>query len=261
MRQKTFLLAAIAGILLVIGTGRAAMAQTGADPVLSGYFVSINWQPAGPFDTAGLRQLISNGQLNRDTLVWKEGMANWAAAGTVEELSPLLSASPPPLPGAPPPLAAPPPASATPPPQQAATQAAQDEPWGGHPAIAGWVNMFLGIWSFTNDDFPGGLVTAGLQVSGVAASIIGNSLYRTWYWSGGSYATAQIIYFVGHGLTATGAVYGFYRGFTQYSRKMAAARSFAEALGDNPLNNITLVAYPAFDERRVAGTLTYSVSF
>ena len=259
MRQKTFWLAAIIGVLLIIGSGGAAMAQTSTEPVLSGYFVSINWQPTGPFDTAGLRQLISSGQLSRDTLVWKEGMANWAAAGTVAELAPLLSASPPPLPGAPPPLAAPPPVA--PHQQQAAQQSAQDEPWGGHPAIAGWVNMFLGIWSFTNDDFPGGLVTAGFQVSGVAASIIGNSLYRTWYWSGGSYATAQIIYFVGYGLTATGAVYGFYRGFTQYSRKMAAARSFAEAISDNPLNNITLVAYPAFDERRVAGALTYSLSY
>ena len=82
MRQKTLLPAAGIAILLIIGTGGRAMAQTGTAPVLAGYFVSVNFQPAGPFDTAGLRELIGSGQLTRDTLVWKEGMANWAAAVT-----------------------------------------------------------------------------------------------------------------------------------------------------------------------------------
>ena len=260
MEKRMF--STIIGVLLIIGTGGTAMAQTGADPVLSGYFVNINWQPTGPFDTAGLRQLISSGQLTRDTLAWKEGMENWAAAGTVAELAQLFPASPPPLPGAPPPLAAaPPPVSASQPPQQAAPQAVQGEPWGGHPVIAGWVNTVFGIWSFTNDDFPGGILTAGLQIGGVALAVIGLNLYRDWYWSGGNYVLAQVTYFVGYGITGAGTVYGFYRGLTQYSRKMATARSFTEALGDNPLNNITLTAYPAFDERRVAGALTYSVSY
>ena len=39
-----------------------------------------------------------DGSLTRDTLVWKQGMANWVAAETVPELQPLFAAVPPPLP-------------------------------------------------------------------------------------------------------------------------------------------------------------------
>jgi len=45
-----------------------------------------------------LKQYVQAGQLNRDTLVWKQGMANWTAAGQVPELSSLFAATPPPLP-------------------------------------------------------------------------------------------------------------------------------------------------------------------
>jgi hypothetical protein len=38
--------------------------------------------------------------LKRDTLVWKAGMAQWAAAGSVPELAGLFAAMPPPIPGA-----------------------------------------------------------------------------------------------------------------------------------------------------------------
>jgi len=67
-----------------------ATTQTNAVPVLSGYFVGINGQQMGPFDTAGLMQLINNGQLTRESLVWKEGMASWVYAATVAELAPLF---------------------------------------------------------------------------------------------------------------------------------------------------------------------------
>jgi len=99
--KRTFLLAVITGIMLIIVTGRAAFAQTTANPNITGYFVSVNGQAAGPYDTFGLRQLVNRGQLTRNTLVWKEGMSNWAAAGTVNELAPLLPpVLPPPLPPA-----------------------------------------------------------------------------------------------------------------------------------------------------------------
>ena len=240
------------GILLIIGTGGPVIAQTSADPVLTGYFVSINGQSSGPFDTAGLRQLISDGRLTRDSLVWKDGMANWAAAGTVAELAPLLPAGPPPLPSSspPPPL-----------PSEPQQQAAQGGPWGGHPVVAGFVNTVFGIWSFTNDDFPGGILTAGLEAGGITLAIIGSSLYRSWYYDGGSTTVALILYYAGYGALAGGSIYGFYRGYTQYNTKTAATRSFAEALGDNPLNNISLVAFPTFDERRVAGAVTYTLVF
>ncbi len=53
---------------------------------------------AGPFDMNTLKQMAANGRLNRDTLVWKEGMAQWSPAGDVPELSSVFGAVPPPVP-------------------------------------------------------------------------------------------------------------------------------------------------------------------
>ena len=83
--------------------GGAAAAQTPLNLNISGYFVNLNGQPAGPLSGPELRELINHGQLTRDTLVWKEGMPNWAPAWTGPEVAPLFaSAVPPPLPPLPP---------------------------------------------------------------------------------------------------------------------------------------------------------------
>lgn len=58
----------------------------------------INGAQSGPFDIATLQSMVANGQFTKQTLVWKDGMANWAAAGTVPELSQLFGAVPPPPP-------------------------------------------------------------------------------------------------------------------------------------------------------------------
>jgi len=94
--KKNSLAVVIIIIALIFTTGALAFAQ--AAPNLTGYFVAVDGQPSGPHNAAGLRQLIDRGQLNRDTLVWREGMPAWLAAGTVAELAPLLPAIPPPLP-------------------------------------------------------------------------------------------------------------------------------------------------------------------
>lgn len=62
------------------------------------YMVGINGQQAGPFDWAQLQQLVQQGQLNHQTYVWKQGMAQWQAAGEVQELTPLFSGMPPVMP-------------------------------------------------------------------------------------------------------------------------------------------------------------------
>ncbi|WP_225727553.1 MULTISPECIES: SPFH domain-containing protein [unclassified Nocardia] len=67
------------------------------------FHFELNGQAAGPFPIDQLRQYVSSGQLTRDTNVWSEGMAGWAAASTVPALQTLFAA-PPPLPGSPPPL-------------------------------------------------------------------------------------------------------------------------------------------------------------
>jgi hypothetical protein len=68
------------------------VANTGfVTPNISGYFVVVNGLQTGPYDESGLRILISQKQLTKDSLVWKEGMSNWIVAGAVEELTPLFS--------------------------------------------------------------------------------------------------------------------------------------------------------------------------
>jgi len=66
------------------------------------YSVSINGQQSGPFGFPQLQQMVQGGQLTKDTHVWKQGMAEWALAGSVQELSSLFAAVPPPAPPAPP---------------------------------------------------------------------------------------------------------------------------------------------------------------
>jgi membrane protease subunit (stomatin/prohibitin family) len=62
------------------------------------FYVAVGGQQQGPFDMVTLQQYVQSGQLTRDTLVWKAGMANWAKASEVPDLSSLFGAAPPPLP-------------------------------------------------------------------------------------------------------------------------------------------------------------------
>lgn len=71
-------------------------------PTPAAFFVAVNGQQSGPFDMNTLSTMVSNGQLTKDTLVWKAGMPAWTAAGSVPELSAFFGAVPPPMPGVPP---------------------------------------------------------------------------------------------------------------------------------------------------------------
>jgi membrane protease subunit (stomatin/prohibitin family) len=64
------------------------------------FYVAVNGQQAGPFDMSTLQQMAQAGQLTRDSLVWKQGMAAWDVAGKIAEMSPLFADVPPPLPPA-----------------------------------------------------------------------------------------------------------------------------------------------------------------
>jgi membrane protease subunit (stomatin/prohibitin family) len=80
--------------------------QTGAPtastpPPLPGravYYAGIGGAQQGPFDQAALQAKINSGEITRETLVWRQGMANWTAAGQVADLAALFAAVPPPLP-------------------------------------------------------------------------------------------------------------------------------------------------------------------
>ncbi len=54
------------------------------------YYIAINGQPKGPFDH---HQLLING-LTATSLVWTEGMADWAQAQSIPELQELLFGRP-----------------------------------------------------------------------------------------------------------------------------------------------------------------------
>lgn len=84
-----------------MGAAQQATGGPGAPPPLpasAAFFVAIEGKQAGPFDLAGLQAKVAAGQLKGDTLVWKNGMAQWMPAGQVMELAGILANVPPPLP-------------------------------------------------------------------------------------------------------------------------------------------------------------------
>jgi len=62
------------------------------------FFIAINGQQQGPFDVNSLAAKARDGSLQRNTLVWRQGMANWSPAEQVAELTNVFAAVPPPLP-------------------------------------------------------------------------------------------------------------------------------------------------------------------
>ena len=68
------------------------------------FSVSVNGQAGGPYDVGALAQMAASGQLNAQSMVWRQGMAAWQGAGSVPELAHLFAAAPPPMPGPPPPM-------------------------------------------------------------------------------------------------------------------------------------------------------------
>jgi membrane protease subunit (stomatin/prohibitin family) len=62
------------------------------------YHVHLNNQQKGPFSLDQLKVLVEQGELTRETNVWKAEMVNWEKAGDQEDLKGLFVATPPPLP-------------------------------------------------------------------------------------------------------------------------------------------------------------------
>ena len=61
------------------------------------YHIAVNGQATGPYDMATLTQMVASGQFVASSLVWKQGMAEWVKAETVEELKDLFANSMPPI--------------------------------------------------------------------------------------------------------------------------------------------------------------------
>ncbi|KGK31139.1 SPFH domain-containing protein [Cellulophaga sp. E6(2014)] len=68
-------------------------------PVQVLYHYAVNGAQMGPVPFEKLKELFANRTVNKDSLVWKQGMANWSALQEIEELKSFLGGNtPPPLP-------------------------------------------------------------------------------------------------------------------------------------------------------------------
>lgn len=56
------------------------------------YHVAVNGTATGPFDLSTLAKMTAVGQLTRESLVWKPGMSEWTAVGSLAELAHLFAA-------------------------------------------------------------------------------------------------------------------------------------------------------------------------
>lgn len=92
----------IAGVMSNAMSGMNQGGQSGIMPPpipTPTYYVAINGQAAGPCELLTLRQMVQSGQLTKQTLVWKQGMADWERAAVIQELNVLWSQIPPDIPG------------------------------------------------------------------------------------------------------------------------------------------------------------------
>lgn len=80
------------------------------------WYVAVDGKQAGPYPEDQFLEFIANGQIDRNSLVWSEGMASWQRAGYVPGL--FAPAQPPPSP----------PSGAAPPPRQASPEAFRPHP-------------------------------------------------------------------------------------------------------------------------------------
>lgn len=66
-------------------------------PPIVQFYVAVNGQQTGPFNLQQLQTMAMQGQLTRQSTVWKQGLANWIAAETQPELAGLFNNVPPPI--------------------------------------------------------------------------------------------------------------------------------------------------------------------
>lgn len=72
--------------------------NTPPPPPVIQYFVAMNGQQMGPYNIPTLQNMVAQGTLTKETMVWTNGMANWTAAGEVQALAGIFPVAPPPMP-------------------------------------------------------------------------------------------------------------------------------------------------------------------
>ncbi|MCB0539379.1 MAG: SPFH domain-containing protein [Bacteroidetes bacterium] len=81
-----------------LNTGQNQPQATPPPPPGSAIFVLVNNKQEGPFNLEQLKSFIQNGQITKETLAWKEGMAQWDKAENLPEIKQLFGTSTPPPP-------------------------------------------------------------------------------------------------------------------------------------------------------------------
>jgi hypothetical protein len=167
----------------------------------STYYLSIDGQEWGPYGITELKSMVPTGQVTAETLVWKEGMADWAAAGTVRELRTLFTDRG---------------ASGS---RGQAQPAAATEFSTGRRAGAAALNPILGLGSYTMGDVAGGLIITALEGATIGMVFWELSLGK----DDGAYLAPGTLVFVTGGLAV---VFGVIRPFlyhrTPSTKKTAA---------------------------------------
>ncbi|WP_404308850.1 SPFH domain-containing protein [Neorhodopirellula lusitana] len=85
-----------------VAGGAAPAAASGPPPVpaADAWYVAVAGESKGPYTTAQMQSGIASSEVSAETLVWKQGMPAWVAAGTIAPLSAAFAQStPPPIPG------------------------------------------------------------------------------------------------------------------------------------------------------------------
>ncbi len=66
-------------------------------PTETTYYVAIGGKQNGPYKMQMLEKFVEENVLTKETLVWKKGLTDWVAAGSLNELQSLWTIMPPPL--------------------------------------------------------------------------------------------------------------------------------------------------------------------
>lgn len=88
----------IAGTMngMMSGMNQPAQQGTTSPPIPTvAYYLAVNGQATGPYDLNILRQMAAADKFNAASLVWKNGMSEWAKAGTIDELKSMFVVMPP----------------------------------------------------------------------------------------------------------------------------------------------------------------------
>jgi len=88
---------AMGGMQQQMGGGYQQQQQS-PPPLQNSYFVAVGGQQKGPFTIDQLRDEVTSGRLQRNTLAWKNGMPQWASLESIPDAASLFANVPPPLP-------------------------------------------------------------------------------------------------------------------------------------------------------------------